>query len=482
MEENHLREFLSSRIFLFAVAELGCRFGTKGEYSCWGGGGDGGVWSSGLLAAAMSVETYATADFDVELVQLDVPLHHDRPQGKISICAKVVSPPHYTKTVLYLQGGPGYPAPDAISTSSPGFLKPLLKRSYRVVLLDQRGTGLSSPIHPEITFEEILAYRADSIVKDCELLRNHLGVGKWTLLGQSYGGFLSITYLSLFSESIETVLITGGMPPLLSTVDEVYAATFKKQLARNLVYYEKFPNDNIYISYIINYLSTHKVILPNGGIFDVDRFRSFGLVLGTQNGVLALHLMIFKIYTELKFGKLTYGTKNQIMNFSGFETNTIYFLLQESIYLGNGMSSNWSAERTLAKQDNLQKKGELKYNNKVIPMDMFLFTGEIVSKSMLASYAELRKLSDLACKLHEYDSFGDLFNFEKLSTIKWEDIPIVVQLYYNDPYVDFDNALKCLNTLEFKFIVRNDLLHNGLHISPDDTLDGMFKVLKNGDL
>lgn len=49
-------------------------------------------------------------------------------------------------------------------------------------------------------------YRADSIVRDCEAVRLALTEGwpeerkKWSVMGQSFGGFCSITYLSFYPE------------------------------------------------------------------------------------------------------------------------------------------------------------------------------------------------------------------------------------------------------------------------------------------
>lgn len=49
-------------------------------------------------------------------------------------------------------------------------------------------------------------YRADSIVRDCEAVRLALTDGwpeerkKWSVMGQSFGGFCSITYLSFYPE------------------------------------------------------------------------------------------------------------------------------------------------------------------------------------------------------------------------------------------------------------------------------------------
>ncbi|MFX4431709.1 alpha/beta fold hydrolase, partial [Acinetobacter baumannii] len=82
--------------------------------------------------------------------------------------------------------------------SNDGWLKRALK-NYRVLLLDQRGTGLSSPVTQQTLselsdsqsqFEYLKHFRGDNIVRDSEFIRKALiGKIKWTVLGQSYGGF-----------------------------------------------------------------------------------------------------------------------------------------------------------------------------------------------------------------------------------------------------------------------------------------------------
>jgi hypothetical protein len=72
-------------------------------------------------------------------------------------------------------------------------------------------------------------------VKDCEVIRKEL-LGsqespedrKWTLMGQSFGGFCCITYLSFHNEGIKEVFITGGLAPLVDQPDEVYEALTRK--------------------------------------------------------------------------------------------------------------------------------------------------------------------------------------------------------------------------------------------------------------
>ena len=51
-------------------------------------------------------------------------------------------------------------------------------------------------------------YRADSIVRDCEAIRQALTADypeqkkKWSIMGQSFGGFCSLTYLSFYPEGL----------------------------------------------------------------------------------------------------------------------------------------------------------------------------------------------------------------------------------------------------------------------------------------
>lgn len=83
-------------------------------------------------------------------VWLHVPLDYNAPHGEtITLFARVVSSTtSYHKAqelpfLVYLQGGPGFAAPRPLGNS--GWLKRALSE-YRVVLLDQRGVGYSSPI------------------------------------------------------------------------------------------------------------------------------------------------------------------------------------------------------------------------------------------------------------------------------------------------------------------------------------------------
>jgi pimeloyl-ACP methyl ester carboxylesterase len=148
--------------------------------------------------------------------------------------------------LLYLQGGPGFEAPRP--TEASGWLKAATNH-FRVLLLDQRGTGRSSAITPltlqkqggpEAQAKYLKYFRADSIVADCEVLRQILVPvsnqgGKWSLLGQSFGGFCCLSYLSYAPHGLTEVMLTGGVPPLVTEqcgAEEVYRSLFQVSCGR----------------------------------------------------------------------------------------------------------------------------------------------------------------------------------------------------------------------------------------------------------
>lgn len=165
-----------------------------------------------------------------------VPLDHDDPGGEtIEIFGReaVASGRESERLpwLVYLEGGPGFGARRFVGTEA--WLGRAV-REFRVLLLDQRGTGLSTPANrqtlplrggPREQADYLAHFRSDSIVRDCELIRPRLtGGAPWTVLGQSFGGFCAVRYLSAAPEGIEAVLITGGLPSLDAHADDVYRA------------------------------------------------------------------------------------------------------------------------------------------------------------------------------------------------------------------------------------------------------------------
>src|SRR2546422_1285023 len=204
--------------------------------------------------------------------------------------------------LLWLSGGPGF---EGVRPTSPpsGWMKRALQ-DYRVLLLDQRGTGRSTPVGPHTPGappEEQAAYltkfRADAIVRDAELIRQELGVDRWSVLGQSFGGFTSMTYLSIAPESLREAFITGGLAPVGRPPDDVYGATYVRLIEKNRAYFERYPDDRARVGEILRRLEDEDVRLPSGDRLTSRRFRQLGLWLGDTARWELLHHVI-----ELPFG------------------------------------------------------------------------------------------------------------------------------------------------------------------------------------
>jgi pimeloyl-ACP methyl ester carboxylesterase len=134
----------------------------------------------------------------------------------------------------------------------------MLDNGYQMLYLDPRGTGLSTPIsastlHRIGSVQQQVDYmrffRADSIVRDAEAIRQALTADepeekrKWSTIGQSFGGFCTLTYLSLYPKGLRECFLFGGLGPLVSSPDDVYRRLYKKVRERNDAYYSKYPED-----------------------------------------------------------------------------------------------------------------------------------------------------------------------------------------------------------------------------------------------
>ena len=137
-------------------------------------------------------------------------------------------------------------------------------------------------------------YRADSIVKDCEAIRKILTADypearkKWSTVGQSFGGFITTSYLSFHPEGLRESFVFGGLQPLVTSPDEVYRRLYKKVIQRNEAYYAKYPEDVAKVKAVMRYLSRFgdgKIKLPSEGTLSRRRFRQIGILLGFHGGL-----------------------------------------------------------------------------------------------------------------------------------------------------------------------------------------------------
>jgi pimeloyl-ACP methyl ester carboxylesterase len=351
--------------------------------------------------------------------EFDVPLDHASPErGKLTVFAREVVSPDRERDELpwlvFLQGGPGSESPRPLALVDKTWLARAVE-DYRVLLLDQRGTGRSTPVgdldgmSAEEQAEYLRHFRADSIVRDAELIRHQLGVDDWTVLGQSFGGFCTVSYLSQDPGGLAAALLTGGLPPLERHPDDVYRATYERTAARNRAYYERYPEDRERVADILERLETNEVCLPSGDRLTQRRFRQLGQVLGMGDGFERLHYMI-----ELPFGSRAFLHDVEAAN--PFSRNPLYAVIHEACY-ASGAATRWSAERLFPDE---------------FRDDPTLFTGEHVYPWMFEEYGELRPLAGAAEILAEHE-WPELYDAERL---RESDVPAAAVIYAEDMYVE----------------------------------------------
>ena len=352
---------------------------------------------------------------------ITVPLDHAHPEDgrTIEVFAREVADPEGLDRPLlvYFQGGPGFEATRPTGRPrGPGWLDRAL-RDFRVLLLDQRGTGRSAPVGaaalaalaPAQQAEYLTHFRADAIVADAEQLRGALGVDRWSVLGQSFGGFCVAAYLSLAPEGLREAMFTGGLPPLRTPIDDVYRHTYARVRERTRRFYERYPGDRERVAALRGAIEEGGVALPGGDRLTWRRARQLGMALGMSDGADRLHHLL-----ELPVDSPAF--RHDLQSDPGFDRNPIYAVLHEACYADGGVTA-WSAQRTLPAE----------YDD-----DADLFTGEHVFPWMFTDYGSLAPLRE-AAEILAHHPWPALYDPEALAV---NEVPAAAVIYAEDMYVE----------------------------------------------
>ncbi|KAE8781337.1 proline iminopeptidase [Hordeum vulgare] len=452
--------------------------------------------SSPACAPHQAGPWYAVPDLSLRDHRFAVPLDHSSPASpsaphitvfvrEVVAAGKEEAPLPY---LVYLQGGPGYESPRP--TEASGWVKKACEE-YRVLLLDQRGTGLSTPLTTsslsQITsaaeqVEYLKHFRADNIVKDAELIRRHIvpDAKPWTILGQSYGGFCAVTYLSFAPEGLKAALLTGGLPPLGKpcTAETVYRACFKQVQQQNEKYYKRFPQDIQVVHEVVRYLSESEgggVLLPSGGRLTPKMLQCLGLWgLGFTGGFERLHYLLERVWDPV----LVPGAKKSISYYFlkefdmwvGFDQNPLYALLHESIYC-EGSSSKWTADKIF--NENRSLFDPVKATEEGRPVYL---TGEMVFPCFFDEINALRPLKEAAHLLAEKEDWPPLYDISALNNNK---VPVAAAVYYEDMYVNFNIAKETASQIAgIRLWVTNEYPHSGLRDGGPHVFEHLMGLLK----
>jgi pimeloyl-ACP methyl ester carboxylesterase len=394
--------------------------------------------------------------------EFDVPLRHSDPaRERISVFARELAAPdgHERPFLVFLQGGPGMEAPRPTGHPLiPGWLERALGE-YRVLMLDQRGTGRSTPVgsletmNPTEQAEYLTHFRADSIVADAECIRTEMGIERWSVLGQSFGGFCVLHYLSAAPGALAEAFVAGGLPPIGLHPDEVYRATYARTVDRCRDYYRRYPEDRERVHRLRERLNDREVVLPSGDRLTWRMFRQLGWMLGMSDGAEHLHYVL-----ELPQGSFAF-LHDLERNLPPFSRNPIYAVLHESSY-SDGSVTNWSAQRV--QPDDYEAELEL-------------MTGEHVFDWMFDDYGSLRPLRDAAMVLaaHEWPSLYDPARLSKC------EVPAAAAIYAYDMYVERAFSEKTAALVpSMKIWLTSELEHNGLRAEGARVLDRLISLAR----
>ena len=391
-------------------------------------------------------------DLTVEEHTLTVPLVWGDPTDTrtIDIFARVVTREGGERLpyLVFLQGGPGHEAPRPFhSSTSPAWLDEALAH-YRVVMLDQRGTGLSTPVgdadleRGSAAVAEYLTHlRADAIVRDCEAMREHLSAETWSVLGQSFGGFTTLAYLSTDSDSLADVFITGGLSTVDRHPDEVYALCYDKMRAASERYYRRFPEHRDVMRRLVDQAAAGEIVLPDGEVVSPSRLRSVGSALGTNDGWQT-------VWSLLERDPASNAFRHDLMHAMPYGgRNPLYFAFHESSY-ASGHATRWSAERT-EPQD--------------FRDDVTLFTGEHIRREWTETVPAFQPWRDVTLALADFE-WPRIYNEVAIAA---PGATGAAAVYVNDVYVPMEFSLETARLLPgVELWVTSEHEHNGVRSGP----------------
>lgn len=410
----------------------------------------------------MSVRHYTIPGMFVRDHLVTVPLDWSDPEGPtIEVFAREVCDP--TKAgetlplLLFLQGGPGGKSPRPAG-GGPAWLSYALK-THRVVLIDQRGTGRSTRVESatmagfergEDAADYLCHFRADSIVADCEHLRKTVFDGvKWETLGQSYGGFLTLTYLSNAPEGLAACYVTGGLSGLQATADEIYRRTYPRVAEKNSRYYRRYPHDRERIGRIADFLAANDVRLPDGDRLTVRRLQTIGIDLGMGPGFENIHWLIDEAFSGAAQDRLSDHFLASVMALTAYDANPLFAVLQESIYGQGDGATGWAAERIRAEHPTFADTHR--------PLNL---TGEMMYPWMFSEIRSLRPFQAAAEALAARPQFGRLYDPEQLAA---NEVPVAAAVYFDDMYVDAGLSLETARHVgNVETWVTNEYEHDGV--------------------
>ncbi|MDF7641405.1 alpha/beta fold hydrolase [Bifidobacterium sp. ESL0784] len=409
----------------------------------------------------------------------------------LSLFYRVVTAPEHVHDdlplLIFLQGGPGGAGPRPLNPSNDGWIAEAIKH-FRVILPDQRGTGRSSCVDSNAMqridgasaqAEYLKCFLAGSIVRDFEHLRlTEFGGRKWVTLGQSYGGFLTLAYLSSYSEGAIASFTMGGIPHIPANAREVYEHTFPRMVGKTHMYYSRYPQDIERVAAVADHIIAAKrnspVTLPNGDPLTVERLQTLGSDFGMQPSPERLHWLMDIAFAKGNGSENWKAPLSDQFLFSVMEATSstpLYWPLQEFIYADGELDKpiGWAAQQVR------DEHPEFDVHHRPL-----LFTGEAMFPWMFDQEKALRPFKPAVEEMMGDTRFGKIYDTVQL---KRNEVPLEAAVYFDDMYVDSGMQLDTLSRVGNSHAwVTNEYQHDGIHHG-GTVFDHLYReALDRGDL
>ncbi|KAK6380397.1 hypothetical protein LTS17_005587 [Exophiala oligosperma] len=426
----------------------------------------------------------------------NVPLDHADPDGEqIRLFCRggerwqsAVVPPkekEYLPWFVYITGGPGFPGRPP--QDQPGLTNEVLDRGYKFLSFDHRGMGLSTPVTADTLklkgdskaqARYLKFFRADNAVRDLEAIRKCLTDGypdddrkRWTIMGQSYGGYVCFTYLSFYPEGLREAFPLGGTPPVTAhSPDEPVRRLFRKVRERNDAFFAKFPEDKVNVKNVARHIAQTKPMLPSGVALTPARFLELGIYLGFHGGFDMIHAAVLRAVNDLElFGFLTRPTLTQFENWPSFDNHPIYALLHGALY-AQGQAPDWAFDRVRGEEE---FGSMFKYSENTQNQQVYL-TGEMVFRSVFSDNADLRRVAETAELLESDSDWPALYDLDRL---RRNTVPVYAAVFADDMYVDLNFSLKTAGLVDnYHMHLTNVMFHDAIRAKTADVLKAVFSL------
>ena len=423
----------------------------------------------------MTIHEFSLRGLRVRDITLEVPLNWQDPAGRrIDLFAREVSKPGMqdAPVLIFLQGGPGGKGPRP--APSGGWIGEAVK-THRVLLMDQRGTGRSTPVDRaaiaglsgDEAADYIRNFRAEQIIADAEHIRREVYGGiRWQSLGQSYGGFLTLSYLSFAPEALTASYVTGGITSITPNADDIYRNTLPRTARKTAEFYRRYPQHIETMKTIVDVVENDEVLLPSGDRLSARRLQTLGIDFGMSTGYDNLLWLLDE--AVLPSGRLSDTFLAGVDARTQYWGNPLYAILQEEIYASGAGSTRWAAHRMRGEIGGFEADSD-----GPVP-----FTGEMFFPWQFDEIASLRPFRDAALALHERGDHPELYDLAQLAK---NEVPVAAAMYHDDMFVPIEFAEATRDAVPNMHLwITNEFEHDGLRQNPQIVRTLMDRVVEEG--